>query len=346
MGKNLQRHSMWLRGIADVAANLFAPVHKRPAGAHPVGCQSLLLQPAHEHPAHQALVWYPAASGATERKHAYTSVYSGHVAVDAAVADGHFPLLLLSHGLQGSRFDLSWLGERLAAAGYIALAIDHIGTSASTFVAQHAPQMWRRTQQLAEATAAFVAQPHWRAHVQPGKIATIGHSAGGSAALVQLGARPDPELFLQRYPNCGPVPDDMWPMPTLCAAVLLAPGTGRLFSDAGIRAVHKPVLIVSGQADWMTPDKYNAARYAKLLPHARWHSLPNAGHFVFKPCCSNYGKLRAPALCNDCWGVDRAQVHAQTSAWILEFLREVFSAQSRAPLSPADGGTGAASAHL
>lgn len=78
-------------------------------------------------------VFYPAADG-TEPGGTYTAFLrdgetevqlSGRAARDADVADGTFPLVLISHGYPGNRFLMTHLGENIASKGYVAVSIDH-----------------------------------------------------------------------------------------------------------------------------------------------------------------------------------------------------------------------------
>ena len=58
---------------------------------------------------------------------------------------------------------------------------------------------------------------------------------------------------------------------------------GQLFEPAGsydeqLRAVAAPALVISGEADKLTPLSTMGARVAALLPRARSVSIPDAGH--------------------------------------------------------------------
>lgn len=58
---------------------------------------------------------------------------------------------------------------------------------------------------------------------------------------------------------------------------------GQLFEPAGsydeqLRAVAAPALVISGEADKLTPLSSMGARVAALLPRARLASVPDAGH--------------------------------------------------------------------
>ena len=304
-----------------------------------VGVTQLTLAPAKADGAAplEAWLWYPAGRDAPQSAQRYAAVFLGLAAKDAPPAlQAPAPLVVLAHGLRGTPYDLSWLGERLAQAGYLALAIAQPGVEAESYDRVLAPQVWRRAKMISAAADGLLTHPKWGPHVDGGKLLAVGHSAGGSAVLALAGARVDAARFARRYPSSGPVPTDGGADPRFVGVVGLAPGTARVFADEGIRAVDRRVLLVSGDADGLTPEADNAARYARLIPGAQWQRLPGTGHFVFKPQCTLYGKVRARQICTDGAGVDRRAVHEQTSRWVRAFLAQALLAPTRGP-EPKDG---------
>ncbi|HSI78825.1 MAG TPA: alpha/beta fold hydrolase, partial [Lunatimonas sp.] len=87
-------------------------------------------------------VWYPAKSTGEDSLAIYSDVlgipgnpnrpvvpfsFYGRATRDAEpdLAEGPYPLLIVSHGFLGSRFLMSYLTENLASKGYVVVAIDH-----------------------------------------------------------------------------------------------------------------------------------------------------------------------------------------------------------------------------
>ena len=269
-------------------------------------------------------LWYPAEPGTQEATVRLGSAYRGRAACHAplATASPRWPAAVLVHGLRGAPIDLSWLGERLARAGYIVVAPELADSSYRAYHPQRAPQVWRRAAQIRAALDALLADPQWGARVDGDRLAVAAHSAGASAAFVAAGAQVDAKRFLQRYPECGPVPAAVAADPRIRAIIALAAGTGTVFANEGIAACRVPVLLVSGGRDRQCPDRFNAERYSSQLPHARWLRLPRCGHFVFKPTCSLYGRVRAPGLCWDALGVSRTRVHDRVANAAISHLRD------------------------
>ncbi len=165
------------------------------------------------------------------------------VLVRVPAGDGPAPAVLISHGLGGSREGLSYLGRALAAAGFVAIHLQHPGTD---------DQLWRggggaamgaaaldvrgAVDRLGDAVFALGRLP---ARADPGRVAIAGHSYGAWLVQVMLG---------QRLP--GGSRGMALPDPRLRAGVALSPvparGMPARLAYGGIAA---PLLGVTGTAD-------------------------------------------------------------------------------------------------
>lgn len=125
---------------------------------------------------------------------------------EAPVAEGQFPLLVLSHGMNSARFSLTGLATDLASQGYIVAAVDHtywgpgVAFADGTVVPYEAGMIARDTLSfdaidgyLAEGIRvmsddqSFVARrvlahEEVAAHIDEGRVGALGHSMGGMAA--------------------------------------------------------------------------------------------------------------------------------------------------------------------
>lgn len=84
-----------------------------------------------------ATIWYPAAAAAREEAQWVGDsrnpfARAGEAAPDTTMAPTprRFPLIVISHGTGGSALAMAWLGTRLAAHGFIAVAVNHPGNNA------------------------------------------------------------------------------------------------------------------------------------------------------------------------------------------------------------------------
>ena len=289
----------------------------RSAGTYPVGVSTLPLGGM------TLEVWYPTKTQFRETQQVYARLWRGLACRDAPVrGDRPWPLVVLSHGLRADRYDLSWLAEGLASEGYVVVAVDHIGSTAQDFDRREALKLWRRAVTLSRTISIITAHPRFAGRIDASRCAVAGHSAGGSTALVSAGARINPQLYGRFFPFGPQVEEGPFADERVRAVIALAPGTGSVFDAHGLSHVRVPVLMVSGTRDVVTPDKLCAEHYAKHIPQVAWHSLPDVGHYTFKPQAIRYGYLRARGICVDHRGVDRAQVHANIIAWTREFLAQ------------------------
>ena len=206
------------------------------------------------------------------------------------------PVVLISHGTGGSAGQMGWLAEPLAAAGFLAVSVDHHGNN---FVDGYLPQgfvfEWERPRDLSFVLDALAAE-------QPlGMVGTAGFSSGGYAGAALAGARIDSGALQAILDGRAPVPE-LPEFPGLLdaltqsvpgerlaqafaeagrdysdarvrAAFLICPAIGELITEESLRAVECPVEIRWGDADTITPPKGNALRYLSLIPAAGGRSV-------------------------------------------------------------------------
>ena len=113
------------------------------------------------------------------------------------------PLVLLSHGLGGTREGLAYLGEALAAAGYVAVHLQHHGSDDAIWrgaadmrgaMGSAAMNPAAAVARLGDVTFALDhilagAEPLLRGQVDPAAIAVAGHSYGAWTVSHVLGER-------------------------------------------------------------------------------------------------------------------------------------------------------------
>jgi dienelactone hydrolase len=181
-------------------------------GPYPVGVTTLQLDkgPFVE-------VWYPAAAGTTGTDTydvrdftpellrglltgdapATFTIDAGRDASASKGADPGFPVVLFSHGFTGMRVQSSFLTSHLASWGFVVAAPDHpsrdlknvLGGTASGDRADSVDDLLATLDLL----TAEQADPASRLHqiVDLGKVAAVGHSAGGGTVLA---AAADPRI--------------------------------------------------------------------------------------------------------------------------------------------------------
>lgn len=357
---NLARPLLALLLLAAVAAAPAEPVPARAgestlrlpdAAAAPRGASELRL-----------LVWYPAAADAVEKEvGAGPAFVAGHVAAGAAWRDGarRHPLVLLSHGFGGAARQMTWLGEALARAGYVAVAADHPGTNGIDGVnAAGAYAPWERAQDLRRVLDGVLADPVLGPHIDPARVGVAGFSIGGWTAALSLGARADFDRFRAfcaspaRDAICNPQQEfDLnyarqheelkranaegllagekadHRDARLKAGVLIAPALAQALDPASVSAMRVPVLLIAGDSDHVVPTPTNAAWLQPRIEGAQLQILPGVGHYDFLSACTPAGRGMVPGLCEEA-GPPRQLTHQRSIDAVLAFL-------ARTPVKPA-----------
>jgi len=97
-----------------------------PGTPHRAGFESSRITDSARSRPIQIDVWYPTA--AEEAEHSY-GLSTGRVALDAPLASGRFPVVLLTHGALGAATNYSWISEHLARSGFVVVGVSHFGES-------------------------------------------------------------------------------------------------------------------------------------------------------------------------------------------------------------------------
>lgn len=300
--------------------------------AHGVGFTTLSVTDPVAGQAMSAVVFYPAAAAAGT-----TAVGPYQVAATAGLplAAGRFPLILLSHGTGGSRWDLHDFATGLARRGFLVASLDHPGDNFHDHSGLGKDTvLLGRPLQMSALLDAVLTRHEFAAHADPARIGAAGFSAGGYTVLVLAGAHPDFGL-LRQY--CRAYPRDPefctgWKVertrpdlvaradPRIRAVFAMAP-VGIYFDRASLAGVRVPVSIVAGASDPVLPLAANAARIRDELPRPPDFDLvPGAGHYVFLAPCTAALRRQAPVICNDPPGVNRAALHAALIARAARFF--------------------------
>ena len=251
-------------------------------------------------------LWYPADAGATEAAAPYRFFVAGRVADGAPfpVGSKRYPLILVSHGDKGNNYNQAWIAEVLAANGYIVAAVDHWLNTSQSNEPEQTMRMWQRPEDMSFVLDRLLADPDWRAHIDPARVGALGHSAGGYTALALAGAIYHPTLMdsycagPQRGPDCDIVAgidrskidwsdaDKSYKDSRFSAFVAMAPAIGPGIDGESLQGIALPVAIISARDDEVLPVDTHAEYYARHIASAELTLLPAGGHFVFLPRCT------------------------------------------------------------
>jgi len=316
----------WTAKWEDAVMGFLAGIALRDVGLVPL----TLPDPLGGKAAIEAAVFYPSAT----RPH-QTLVEGQWIAAltHAPLAEGRFPVILISPDFGGDRFSHHDLAGDLARRGFIVVALRHPGEDTAT------PGGWRseralkgREYDLRAALDAVLADPALRLYADPARVGVVGLGFGGYAALLLAGGKPDLGR-LDDYcksgldPSCkGAAPSEsqeipLFSDPRIKAAALLAPHPGFLLTAEGLRDVRIPLRLYRVGADRRKSAPDDAERIRTLLPHAPdYVDLAHLHPTVFLAPCTPSQREVAPENCVDPPGVDRAAFHEQLAAELAEFF--------------------------
>ena len=238
----------------------------------------------------------------------------GKVGPGAELCDGlgRFPVILLSHGTGGTAASLGWLAERFAATGYVVIAVDHHGNTASEpYRAEGFLCWWERPRDLSVALDALISVGAFANRLDVANITAVGFSLGGHTVISILGGITDMTRFedweetspLRAGPREFPdLIDHVEPLLRKSAvfrlswerqsascndhrvknAIALAPApTVRAFTLPSLAAIARPVTIMVGGADREAPADSCAVWLNSKLPHSQITLLgQDVGHYT------------------------------------------------------------------
>ena len=310
------------------------------AGEWKVGLKRLDLRDPVSGGAMTGFVMYPTTAAP---KSVSIGSFTATAAENAPPAGDRFPLVIFSHGM-GSQPELYlWLFEGLTSHGFVVAGVahprDNYNDKSGSFGDAELVERPRHVTALIDGVENDVLLA---SSIDASKVGIVGHSAGGYAALLAVGGRPDFTQFTsgrcRRNPNTPPdwprfvhdpaavpVPD-----PRIRAAASMATGFGCLFDKDSVSAIHVPVRFYQADDDDVLQIGFNAASFAALFtPPAGVVQIANAGHFVFINTCPFIMSLLARDICRDPPGTNRDAVHQMLIEDIARFLTQALHSESR-----------------
>lgn len=216
-------------------------------------------------------IWYPATPTHGAKPEVYKAslqaqppappvpfTMPGIAVRDAKPIDGHYPLVIASHGRSNATVALSWLTENLASKGYVVAAIRHEDPLRSD--SREFPEILLRR----PLDVAFVARSLQRSlaeqgQIDPARTALVGYSMGGYAVLTAAGGALDPNsTAVKRVPDNllapfaqGGARREETLVSGVRAVVAIAPWSGAqaAWGTSGLASIAAPLLLISGDRD-------------------------------------------------------------------------------------------------
>lgn len=317
------------------------------AYADRIGVRSMSISAPERETPIDVTLWYPAGSGGQPVLIGDSAVFVGVRAYrDAAVAEGSFPVVLLSYGGLRAAPDLDgWIASRLAAQGYVVAALRR-PRPVTIDVSVTPREIWLRPADLSATLTALEGDPSWTGKIDAERVAVLGMQHGGTSALALAGARIDPSAY-RRSCDAGEAGlDCAWFKkngidlhdvdlstagrsnldPRVKAAITIDPELTQVFTTESLSGISIPVDIINLGLQGVTLPALDAAELKARIPEASYAQIPDATRFdAFGEC-----KAKGAAILREegedenlCEGGTsrRAEIHAQLAAMISAALK-------------------------
>ena len=321
------------------------------AQAEPLpGFDRIMVDAPHRPRVMEAAVWYPAGSQSYSVPLGANPVFAGtRVSFAPKLAEGRYPLIILSHGSGGNINGMGWLAGPLAIKGAIVVGVNHPGTTSGDSSPRRTVQVTERARDIPAVIDAVLAHPDFGPAIDPEQITVLGFSLGGATALHVAGAQMERKAYgtyCDRFPtasdcqflgrggvNLHDLPAE-WEAtdmhePRIKTMISVDPGFGYAITEASLAKITARTLILNlgdAETQWEATDA--GPKGSNLLAHipgAQLERLAPAWHFSFLGICTPAGAelLREDnddPVCDEPAGGDRATLHGKAIAKIADFL--------------------------
>ena len=290
------------------------------------------------------MLFYPTNS---PEKQVMFGPFSMNLAIGSPIAEGKYPLVVLSHGSGGSNLSYRSIIFSLVKNGFVVAAPLHPGNNFRDNRAVGHQSNWvNRPKHIKlvldhiESSNRFSHQIDWQ------KVAILGHSAGGYTALAVSGGIADTsyirwlcrqsdvkEAVFCQFGQRRDTGNDGQSTTVenvrdkrVKALVLLAP-VGIVFKEAkSLDAVTLPILILRAEKDDELVEPYQADIIAENLPNKAlldYRVIKNAGHYSFITPVPEPLKAELGVIAQDPAGFDRRAFHRELGGEISNYLSRV-----------------------
>lgn len=302
------------------------------------GMQAINIAAEHHNNDLQAVIWYPANQDGHGKIVADNGVFYGVEAREnASIADGEYPIIILSHGMGGHYRTMAWLASELADQGAIVVALNHPNSTWHDFDLSAGMDHWTRAQDISAALDWVTSDPQFAGHIDDSRTMAAGFSYGGWTALSLAGVQGNHQGYIDhctehRYTSShcddlmsaeiqlGDADTSLWNAsyqdPRFTHITAVDPGlVWGLHDNATVDVTADVRLIALGEGeDRLLATDFDQSGFVGLMPDADINRFAPASHFMFLPLCKPNGAAiledeNDDPVCTDPVGSDRATVH-------------------------------------
>ncbi len=310
------------------------------ANADTVGVHNSMIFADHHGRDMQLTVYYPAQddTGALTSFAENPVFFGNQMFEDASVAEGAFPVVLMSHGLGGRAAAMSWLAAGLVEKGAVVIGVDHPNSTFRDFDMLAGMDHWTRPQDL-QAALDHVAASEIGASLDMSRMYATGFSYGGWTALSMGGLRSSADGYAQycEQTNGGSthcndleragidmraLDADQWEASYRVSRISAVAAIDPAFTygtpqDMADDLMEEALVIILGEGEdrlQATDIFETGSGFAAKRPDIQTQVIAPAFHFSALPLCKPNGAAileeeKDDPVCSDPEGADRQAIH-------------------------------------
>lgn len=293
-------------------------------------------------------VWYPALDTALPTVLGGQGPFVPVVAAENSPvhpSEEQYPIVLLSHGSGGTADKLFWLADYLVRRGIIVIAVNHPGNMTGDNSGQGLIEVWKRPGDLSFALDRILESRDFRKHMDLSRVGTVGHSAGGTTALLLAGGRFSSDRFTSPVPHCRGTKDPYFSIwceqidkldlksykktviegdyhdTRVSAAVAIDPGFSKSFDPKSLKRIAKKAYVFAAEKLFSPFDEIYSKNFIQLLGPESFEIIPQSVHMSFLQGCKPALPNNDPELRELCANNDlKIKIQDTTAKKTLEFL--------------------------
>ncbi len=298
-------------------------------------------------------IWYPTVKQPKDLNYPPWVI---NAAPGAKIAEGRFPLLILSHASPADRFAYHVTASALATEGFIVAAPTHRRDNMHNMDDLFTwNQLTQRIKEIETVIRIILADKDFGQAVDRNRIGLIGYGSGATAALLMGGALPGCDdwprfcaLAGASDPYCAPWARDR--IDSLCknfplaksladtsikAIAAVSPGFGMIFNQESFKYFHTPLLLViAGQDSFNRPQLHSAPLAKALGARALLLDLPGAGSTALISPCPPALAEELPELCLSPDPAQKKAIQEKLTATLLAFFTHYLVVTDNLPVIP------------
>lgn len=276
--------------------------------------------------------------------------YAMQLSIAADIADGEFPLVIISHGSGGTNLGHRSIAFELVKNGYVVGMPLHPRNNYKNNIDEGTLDNWKnRPIHISESIEAIISNSKTSKNINANKIAILGHSAGGYTTMVAAGGVADTQTIID-YCQSSKKGRDVFcgmgkgnpskatgvkisnPIDSRIKAIVLMAPVGILFdTEESLQKINIPTLLLNAEKDDLLIEPYHSEVIADNFVNQdllSFCTIPNAGHYSFitpfpVAIRANLGEVAA-----DPTGFDRDAFHQVLSKSITQFINHAMNGKS------------------